>query len=81
MDRNEEELRPLSLIPFGAPGVGKSNILNKLLNKEIFVSTSSATTGVTKTIRFETGYALGIPNAIRLIVCDAPGVGDLKMSL
>ncbi|TNV80945.1 hypothetical protein FGO68_gene1751 [Halteria grandinella] len=77
----EHKLRPLTIIPFGAPGVGKSNVLNVLIGKLIFVSNASAASGVTRIIRSETGFALGVPTSIKLTVYDAPGVGDLQISI
>ncbi|TNV80984.1 hypothetical protein FGO68_gene2489 [Halteria grandinella] len=74
-------LRPLTLIPFGAPGVGKSNVLNILIGRAIFVSNASAASGLTRSIRSQTAFALGDPTLIQLTVYDAPGVGDLQISI
>ena len=68
------------MIPFGAPGVGKSNLMNKLIGKEgRFVSSSEVTSGVTKNISFEQGPAFGIEGNPLLRVYDVPGVGDMDL--
>ena len=51
--------RPLTIIPVGGPGVGKSNLMNKLIGNQRFKSSSSAGCGVTKKISHYTGPAFG----------------------
>jgi ribosome biogenesis GTPase A len=42
------------MIPFGAPGAGKSNLMNKLIGIEgRFESSNEVTSGVTKEISYE----------------------------
>ena len=71
--------RPFTMIPFGAPGVGKSNLLNKLLGRYAFESSSEVTSGVTKDISFGQGPAFGIEGNPLLRVYDLPGVGDIDI--
>jgi GTP-binding protein EngB required for normal cell division len=71
--------RPFTMIPFGAPGVGKSNLLNKLLGRYAFESSSEVTSGVTKDISFGQGPAFGIEGNPLLRVYDLPGVGDIEL--
>ena len=74
--------RPFTLIPFGSPGAGKSNLLNKLIGQaKRFESSRSATSGLTKNISFEQGPAFGKEGYPLLRVYDAPGVGDFNIPL
>ncbi|TNV72682.1 hypothetical protein FGO68_gene346 [Halteria grandinella] len=73
--------RPYTLIPFGAPGVGKSNLLNMLVGKNRFKSSRTASSGETKEIGSEIAPALGKPGNKQIQVFDAPGVGDMELSL
>ena len=76
------EPRLFTLIPFGAPGVGKSNLMNKLIGKEgRFISSSAVTSGVTKNISYEQGPAFGIEGNPLLRVYDVPGVGDYDLPM
>ncbi|TNV82706.1 hypothetical protein FGO68_gene15377 [Halteria grandinella] len=79
MFASKQQPTGITIIPFGAPGVGKSNVLNKLIGKPYFYSSSSCASGVTKKIKFHTAKAFGQENPIT--VCDAPGVGDMELSL
>lgn len=73
-----ESSRPFSLIPFGAPGSGKSNLCNFLAGKPgIFKSSKTANTGETKKVQFFLGPAFGKSGNKVLQVWDAPGQGDL----
>ena len=73
--------KPYTIIPFGAPGSGKSHVLNKLIGHEEFQSSQSAASGVTKEIKSYTGPAFGQAGKKRLQAFDAPGVGDMELSL
>ena len=74
--------RPLTLIPFGSPGAGKSNLLNKLIGQaKRFESSRCANSGLTKSISFEQGPAFGREGNPLLRVYDAPGVGDFNIPL
>ena len=75
-------VRPITLIPFGSPGAGKSNLLNKLIGKEgRFESSRATNSGLTKNISYEQGPAFGKPGNPLLRVYDAPGVGDFNIPL
>ena len=74
--------KPKSIIPFGAPGAGKSNILNKLIGMEgRFVSSRSAVSGLTQNITYQEGPAFGKPGNPLLRVYDTPGVGDFNIPM
>jgi hypothetical protein len=53
--------RPITIIPLGAPGAGKSNVNNKLIGQDRFESSSSAVSGVTRNISHHTCPAFGKP--------------------
>jgi len=53
--------RPITIIPFGAPGAGKSNLNNKLIGQVRFKASSAAVTGVTTHISYHTCPAFGKP--------------------
>lgn len=73
---------PFTIIPFGSPGTGKSRILNCLIGKpDRFKSSQTPASGETKKISFEEGPAFGESGAKNLKVFDAPGVGDMELSL
>lgn len=70
------------MIPLGAPGAGKSNLLNKLAGQEgRFKSSRSAASGVTQNISYHQGPAFGREGNVLLRVYDAPGVGDLNIPM
>ena len=74
--------RPKTLIPFGAPGAGKSNVLNKLIGMEgRFKSSRSAVSGLTQNITYEQGPAFGKAGNPLLRVYDTPGVGDFNIPM
>ena len=77
-----QKSRPYTLIPFGPPGSGKSNVLNKVIGKEgRFISSMTTNSGLTKNISFEEGQAFGKQGNPLLRVYDTPGVGDLEIPL
>ena len=70
------------MIPFGAPGSGKSNLLNMLVGiPGRFASSSSACSGLTQEISFYEGPAFGKSGQRQLRVYDAPGVGDFNIPM
>ena len=74
--------RAITMIPFGAPGSGKSNLLNKLIGMEgRFLSSRIATSGLTQNISFQEGPAFGMQGNPLLRVYDAPGVGDFNIPM
>lgn len=74
--------RPYSLIPFGPPGAGKSNLCNLLVGEQSrFKSSNTAESGQTQNISFFEAPAFGVFGKKRLQVWDAPGVGDFNISL
>lgn len=77
-----ESSRPLSIIPFGAPGSGKSNLLNFLVGQPgFFKSSKNSSSGETKKISFCYAQVIG-KSGIKIIQAwDAPGMGDLERSL
>jgi hypothetical protein len=71
-----------TIIPFGACGTGKSNFLNKMIGKEgEFKSSKTAASGETKFIKSVKGPAFGEQGQKLLNVFDAPGVGDMELSI
>lgn len=71
-----------TMIPFGGGGTGKSNFLNKLIGKEgEFKSSKTAASGETKFIKSVKGPAFGEQGQKLLNVFDAPGVGDMELSI
>ncbi len=77
-----DSTRPYTIIPFGQCGTGKSNLLNILIgipNK--FKSSKTAASGETKVIGSHQGPAFGQQGNKLLKVYDAPGVGDMELSL
>ena len=69
-------------IAFGGPGVGKSNVLNFILDgcaSNSFRSSKSAESGVTQNIQSLSGKALGIPTQRSVLLIDLPGIGDPKI--
>lgn len=77
----ESNQKIYSVIPFGAPGSGKSHLNNALIGATKFKASRTAASGETKEISCHTGPALGKPGNKMLQVFDAPGVGDLELSL
>lgn len=73
--------KPYTIIPFGAPGVGKSCILNALIGSNKFKSSKTAASGETKEFSNFTGPALGKHGNKLIQLFDAPGVGDMELSL
>jgi GTP-binding protein EngB required for normal cell division len=74
--------RPLAIIPFGAPGAGKSTILNGLAGiPGYFKNTNTCEPGQTKEIKSFEGPAFGISTNPLLKIYDAPGVGDITLPL
>ncbi|CDW72080.1 UNKNOWN [Stylonychia lemnae] len=72
----------LTLIPFGAPGSGKSCILNLLCGIQgKFLSSKTARSGCTQNIDFIECQAFGSHPSINLKLYDGPGVGDFKICL
>ena len=53
--------KPMTLVPIGGPGVGKSNIVNVIIGQIVCQSSASAASGVTKNIKHYTGPAFGLP--------------------
>ncbi len=53
--------KPMTLVPIGGPGVGKSNIVNVIIGQIVSQSSASAASGVTKNIKHYTGPAFGKP--------------------
>lgn len=77
-----ESSRPFSIIPFGAPGTGKSNLCNILIGKPgAFKSSATSGGGETKKISCYEAPAFGKKGNKLLQVWDAPGVGDIELSL
>ena len=75
--------RPMSVFVFGAPGTGKSCVLNYLIDgqgSEHFKSSNSACSGVTKEISICECQAFGNYDK-RLKLIDFPGVGDFNICL
>ena len=71
-----------TMIPFGGGGVGKSNFLNKMIGKEgEFKSSKTAASGETKFIKSVKGPAFGEQGQKLINVFDAPGVGDMELSI
>ena len=76
------QTRALSIIPFGGPGSGKSNILNKLIGKlDYFKSSKTTESGETKKISSFQGPAFNLEGKPLLRIFDAPGVGDYNIPL
>jgi GTP-binding protein EngB required for normal cell division len=74
--------RPLSMVPFGGPGSGKSTSLNMLVGQVGFFKSSKTTkTGQTQEISSFKGPAFGISGMPTLHVFDAPGVGDSELPI
>jgi GTP-binding protein EngB required for normal cell division len=76
--------KPITIIGFGGPGVGKSNLMNFTIHgyaSNHFKSSSSCQTGVTQKIQVGEGTALGMPHQRRVKVVDLPGLGDPKIDL
>ena len=74
-----ESSRPYSLIPFGAPGSGKSNLCNFFVGQPgRFKASKTADSGETKKISFCLAPAFGKIGNKALQVWDAPGMGDLN---
>ena len=70
------------MIPFGAPGVGKSNLLNILVGiAGKFKSSSAACSGLTQNISYHEGPAFGKSGNQAIRVYDTPGVGDFNLPL
>jgi len=77
-----EARKYFTLIPFGAPGNGKSNLLNKMIGREgEFKSSKTAGSGETKFIKSVKGPAFGMQGQKLINVFDAPGVGDMELSI
>lgn len=72
-----QSTRPMTLITLGAPGVGKSNVLNKLVGQIKFKSSASAASGVTKKISHHIAPAFGKQGNLMIKVFDPPGVTNL----
>ena len=53
--------KPMTYVPIGGPGVGKSNIVNVIIGQIVCQSSASAASGVTKNIKHYTGPAFGKP--------------------
>lgn len=73
--------KPYTILPLGTPGVGKSNLCNKLIGEEgkfkSFYETSSESTYY---ISSATGPALGIAGNQEIKIYDTPGVGDVNIN-
>ncbi len=77
-----ESSRPFTVIPFGAPGSGKSNLCNILVGQPgKFYSSKTAASGETKSISYCQAPAFGKSGNKLLQVWDAPGMGELELSL
>lgn len=72
--------RPFTIIGFGAPGVGKSNLLNIFANKpQYFKSSKSSASGETKKISHIKVNAFGRADMPVVHLFDVPGVADLEL--
>ena len=70
------------MIPFGAPGSGKSTVLNGLAGiPGHFKNTQTTASGQTQEIKSFEGPAFGIRSNPVIKIYDAPGVGDINLPL
>ncbi len=77
-----DALKFYKMITFGGGGAGKSNFLNKMIGKEgEFKSIKTAASGETKFIKSFKGPAFGEQGQKLINVYDAPGVGDMELSI
>lgn len=72
----------ITLIPFGAPGAGKSLVANLLVCGKAdgpFQSSQSTQSGLTRTISLAEGPAFNNASYRRVKVFDIPGIGDQNL--
>ena len=74
--------RPLSMIPIGGPGAGKSTVLNFLIGiPQTFKSSRTSASGETKKISSKQGRAFNKEDQPMVKIFDVPGVGDQNIPL
>ena len=74
----------ITIIPFGAPGAGKSLMANLLVCGKVagpFQSSQSTQSGLTRIITSAEGHAFNNASYRRVKVFDIPGIGDTNLEL